>query len=245
MASLETVSTSYVSHPSACGHFSLPQNKPHRFLCTLGGMGWRVAATGPRSLGVSGTGTDGDPSFSHRHPKDKRIERDDSPPAARRRSEAHKGGGRGGALATRREEEEEEEDTGGEQEALAEHGRARSLFLSREEVDRQPISAGEGQPIDGQSSAEDAEQPLRLEEHETGGKLPPSPFPLVGLLVLFFFLYVGIEVGFGAWVAVVVLRDDLAGQQARLSWLGGWQQQGVDTAVSPLGVFPPDSLGRR
>ncbi|CAM9295326.1 unnamed protein product [Ectocarpus sp. 8 AP-2014] len=171
-----------------------------------------VQATGPRSLDVSGTGTDGGPSFSHRHPKYKRIERDDSPPAARRRSEAHGGGGRGGALATRREEEEEE-DAGGEQEALAEHGRARSLLLSREEVDRQPISAGEGQPIDGQSSAEDAEQPLRLEEHEAGGKLPPPPpVPLVGLLVLFFFLYVGIEVGFGAWVAVVVLRDDLAGQ---------------------------------
>ncbi|CAM9966072.1 unnamed protein product [Ectocarpus sp. 4 AP-2014] len=174
-----------------------------------------VQATGPRSLGASGTGTGGDPPFSHRHPNDEGIERDDSPPAARRRSEVHSGGGRGGALATRRKEEEED-DAGGEQEALAEHGRARSLLLSREEVDRQPISAAEGQPIDGQSSAEEGEQPLRLEEHETGGKppppLPPPPFPLVGLLVLFFFLYVGIEVGFGAWVAVVVLRDDLAGQ---------------------------------
>lgn len=43
-----------------------------------------------------------------------------------------------------------------------------------------------------------------------GGKLPSVP--LVGLLVLFFLLYVGIEVGFGAWVAVVVLRDSLAGE---------------------------------
>ncbi|CAM9487948.1 unnamed protein product [Ectocarpus sp. 12 AP-2014] len=172
-----------------------------------------VQATGPRSLGANGTGTGGDPAFSHRHPNDKRIVRDDSPPAARRRSEVQSGGGRGGAFATRREEEEEE-DAGGEQEALAEHGRARSRLLSREEVDRQPISAAEGQPIDGQFSVEDAEQSLRLEEHEAGGKPPPSPppFPLVGLLVLFFFLYVGIEVGFGAWVAVVVLRDDLAGQ---------------------------------
>ena len=38
------------------------------------------------------------------------------------------------------------------------------------------------------------------------------PFSLIVLLALFLFLCVGVEVGFGAWVAVVVLRDDLAGE---------------------------------
>ncbi|CAB1097368.1 unnamed protein product [Ectocarpus sp. CCAP 1310/34] len=196
-----------------------------------GGGGLPAVTLASRGTVEMVQGTGWDPAFSHMHPNDKRIERHDSPPAARRQSEVHSGGGRGGALATRREEEEEEEeeeDAGGEQEALAEHGRARSLLLSREEVDRQSISAAEGQPIDGQSSAEDAEQPFRLEGHEGGGKPPPPPpppFPLVVLLVLFFFLYVGIEVGFGAWVAVVVLRDDLAGQagaalMASLFWGG-------------------------
>lgn len=65
---------------------------------------------------------------------------------------------------------------------------------------------------------ESADLPLHSRESEGSGgggggdgqKLPS--LPLVGLLVLFFFLYVGIEVGFGAWVAVVVLRDGLAGE---------------------------------
>lgn len=39
------------------------------------------------------------------------------------------------------------------------------------------------------------------------GTLPP--LSLVFILALFMFLYVGAEVGFGAWVAVVVLREDL------------------------------------
>lgn len=49
---------------------------------------------------------------------------------------------------------------------------------------------------------------LSAEGVDSGGN--PSPLVLVGLLVLFLFLYVGAEVGFGAWVAVVVLRDGLA-----------------------------------
>lgn len=48
------------------------------------------------------------------------------------------------------------------------------------------------------------------EEGEFEGR--PSPLRLVALLVLFLFLYVGAEVGFGAWIAVVVLREDLAGE---------------------------------
>ncbi len=66
--------------------------------------------------------------------------------------------------------------------------------LDEEEVDI-PLRSGEGQ-----------------EEAAAGGKKLVPSFPLVGLLVLFFFLYVGIEVGFGAWIAVVVLRDELAGE---------------------------------
>ena len=42
------------------------------------------------------------------------------------------------------------------------------------------------------------------------GILPP--LSLVALLALFLFLCVGAEVGFGAWVAVVVLRDGLSGE---------------------------------
>lgn len=57
---------------------------------------------------------------------------------------------------------------------------------------------------------EEVRIPLHEGESEEGGKLPSSL--LVGLLVLFFFLYVGMEVGFGAWVAVVVLRDELVGE---------------------------------
>lgn len=38
------------------------------------------------------------------------------------------------------------------------------------------------------------------------------PFSLIALLSFFLFLYVGAEVGFGAWVAVVVLRDGLSGE---------------------------------
>lgn len=38
------------------------------------------------------------------------------------------------------------------------------------------------------------------------------PFLLVALLAIFSFLYVGTEIGFGAWVAVVVVRDNLAGE---------------------------------
>lgn len=56
------------------------------------------------------------------------------------------------------------------------------------------------------------EQPDEAEaippQEDTHGNM--APFPLVALLALFLFLYVGAEVGFGAWIAVVVLRDDLA-----------------------------------
>lgn len=45
----------------------------------------------------------------------------------------------------------------------------------------------------------------------------PSPFILVGMLTFFLFCYVGAEVGFGAWVAVVVLRDHLASEAVAAS----------------------------
>ena len=46
------------------------------------------------------------------------------------------------------------------------------------------------------------------------GNLPP--FSVVALLALFLFLLVGAEVGFGAWVAVVVLRDGLSGEASAI-----------------------------
>ena len=38
------------------------------------------------------------------------------------------------------------------------------------------------------------------------------PVSLVVILALFLFLCVGVDVGFGAWVALVVMRDGLAGE---------------------------------
>lgn len=49
---------------------------------------------------------------------------------------------------------------------------------------------------------------------EGEGILPP--LSLVALLALFLFLCVGVEVGFGAWVAVVVLRDGLSGEASAI-----------------------------
>ena len=45
-----------------------------------------------------------------------------------------------------------------------------------------------------------------------GGQGNRPPFSLIALLSFFLFLYVGAEVGFGAWIAVVVLRDGLSGE---------------------------------
>ena len=43
----------------------------------------------------------------------------------------------------------------------------------------------------------------------TGKGIPP--ISVVVLLAFFLFLYVGAEVGFGAWIAIAVLRDGLSG----------------------------------
>lgn len=97
------------------------------------------------------------------------------------------------------------------------HESVRSVLLS---TDEQANLAAAEHRRHSRQLGEGTGQPLHSREGEAvgegdgdgsgGGKLPSAP--LVGLLVLFFFLYVGIEVGFGAWVAVVVLRDDLAGE---------------------------------
>lgn len=56
-----------------------------------------------------------------------------------------------------------------------------------------------------------------LTEHSplapTLGREEKSPtFSMVFVLVVFFLLYVGAEIGFGTWVAVIVLRQGLAGE---------------------------------
>eukprot|EP00752_Nemacystus_decipiens_P016764 g15002.t1 len=106
---------------------------------------------------------------------------------------------------------------------------------------RQPDGAA-GLPL---HSREDEDEGEGEGGGDGGGKLPSVA--LVGLLALFFFLYVGVEVGFGAWVAVVVLRDSLAGEagaalMASIFW--GGITAGRLLAV-PLAVrFPADLLVR-
>ena len=58
---------------------------------------------------------------------------------------------------------------------------------------------------------------------QRGGERGLPPFSLIALLSLFLFLYVGIEFGFGAWIAVVVLRDGLSGEAGatRMARWGG------------------------
>ncbi|CAN0078886.1 unnamed protein product [Scytosiphon promiscuus] len=72
---------------------------------------------------------------------------------------------------------------------------------------------------------ESVDSPLHPGEKEGEAALKPPTSSLVVLLALLFFLYVGIEVGFGAWIAVVVLRDHLAAEagaalMASLFWGG-------------------------
>lgn len=45
---------------------------------------------------------------------------------------------------------------------------------------------------------------------------------MVFLLVMFFLLYVGAEIGFGTWVAVVVLREGLTGEASAAS-MARWE----------------------
>ena len=45
----------------------------------------------------------------------------------------------------------------------------------------------------------------------------PPTLPLVALLVCFFFLYVGAEIGFAAWIAVVLLNEKLVGEAGAAS----------------------------
>lgn len=120
-------------------------------------------------------------------------------------------GGGGALVAQKRYPQEEEkgererEEIGGQEEGHVKHACSHSVLLPSDE------QADHG----AEQLHHQLDLPLHAGESEGGGsggggKLPS--FPLVGLLVLFFFLYVGIEVGFGAWVAVVVLRDGLAGE---------------------------------
>lgn len=66
-------------------------------------------------------------------------------------------------------------------------------------------------------SAPRQHQESGLTEHSplapTLGREDQSPtFSMVFLLVIFFVLYVGAEIGFGTWVVVIVLREGLAGE---------------------------------
>lgn len=61
------------------------------------------------------------------------------------------------------------------------------------------------------------------------GSLPPAS--LVVLLALFLFLCVGVEVGFGAWVAVVVLRDDLSGETGAIRMARCEEKQEINTCL--------------
>lgn len=108
----------------------------------------------------------------------------------------------GGVTSQELEEEDKEE---GQQEEHAslmtspscESGQvSRNVFEARQQQQQQQLDVEAPSPK-GEGGEEEAK---------------PPPFSLVGLLVLFLFLYVGAEVGFGAWIAVSVLRDDLAGE---------------------------------
>lgn len=79
---------------------------------------------------------------------------------------------------------------------------------TRDNVERTDAQTREPYDLNVAEKEEKTSVLLSQEQVDAGGK--PSPLVLVGLLVLFLFLYVGAEVGFGAWVAVVVLRDELA-----------------------------------
>ncbi|CAM9597887.1 unnamed protein product, partial [Phaeothamnion confervicola] len=69
----------------------------------------------------------------------------------------------------------------------------------------------------------------------------PAPMPgaMLLCLVLFFFVYVGAEVGFAAWVAVVALREGLAGEaQAAYVASGFWAAVTVGRLLSvPLSLW--------
>ena len=127
------------------------------------------------------------------------------------------GGGGGDALVAAQEkrspqaeEEEEEEDrVRGQEEGYEKREFLPSVLLSADKG--ADLEGGGEQRHSGRQPGETADLPHHPREGRGGGGKLPS-VALVGLLVLFFFLYVGIEVGFGAWVAVVVLRDSLAGE---------------------------------
>lgn len=114
----------------------------------------------------------------------------------------------------RQEEEGAQAASTEKEEAKAEHRRSMLPSPGKDTQSPGEVVQVELHRSNRQLDEEEVDIPLRSGEEERGGdgkKLVPS-VPLVGLLVLFFFLYVGIEVGFGAWIAVVVLRDELAGE---------------------------------
>lgn len=74
------------------------------------------------------------------------------------------------------------------------------------------VKAAQDVPVD-QHSHQSGREALSPENREEGNV---PPFSLIALLALFLFLCVGAEVGFGAWVAVVVLRDGLSGEASAI-----------------------------
>lgn len=59
------------------------------------------------------------------------------------------------------------------------------------------------------------------------GETEIPPIALIVMLALILFLYVGAEVGFGAWIATVVLREGLSGEvgAVRMARCGGNQEE--------------------
>lgn len=104
--------------------------------------------------------------------------------------------------------------------------------------------AHETEPCDGhETSTEEAGLALPMAEKNGSHADPvvsaqPSPPALVNMLVLFFFLYVGAEVGFGAWVAVVVLRDDLATEAGAALMARYGVREGMKHGARQMGRIP-------
>lgn len=110
------------------------------------------------------------------------------------------------------------------------------------------IGAHETEPFgDQELSTEEARLALPVAEEDgsdagPGASAQPAPPALINLLVLFFFLYVGAEVGFGAWIAVVVLRDDLATEAGAALMARYGVCKGARHGGRQMGRIPPTRM---
>lgn len=173
-----------------------------------------AAATAPQQPWISGASKVDEetvPFFAGRHQRDERCANE--PTKSQLVKQAVTGTCSGVLMAQHQQEDEE---TRTHDDVEDERVDMRSLLLSdkdgnsQAQVAQQAIDEEQGQQHRNCKLDVQEEVPLHVGESKSREKLPS--FLLVGLLVLFFFLYVGIEVGFGAWVAVVVMRDELVGE---------------------------------